>query len=466
MKLHFLVTVWGEEYTKMFLDLCLPNQLTPGNLGFFESGPEAVYKIYTRPEDAMAISENKFFQEIGKFMKTEIHLLNFLKPSTDSAYSMSLMTRCHQIAIPESNKEDAFMVFLPPDQVYSEGAFTRLVEIGASGKGVVATPTLAMSEETFMPAFTSRFSDDNGYMSAPARDLVALALNHLHPVARSYFIDSKNSNIDTNQLYWKVNETGFIARNLLLHPLMVKPKIKTSVPQYVIDGDYPIRACPNFKDHHVVRDSDEIIACELTTENYIIGADKPRRFDIFNYAGHAKYGYNRIHNRYARKAVRIHSEDFTLEWDDVEKQTDDLIDSVRFIIATSKKYQRYEPLFNYEKDLPDLSHVKRVVIFGTGSGATAAMTIAGKCGWEAVFCVDSDEGKLGGFFEGLDIKSPETLDRNDYDLIIVSSIPWKTSMFRKLEKSGLIYGKDFIHLLDRFIVDDVLISFDIQSYLS
>jgi hypothetical protein len=49
MGLHFNIVTWGEAFTDLLLQVVLPNQLTPGNLGSVGGRPGCRYLIYTRP---------------------------------------------------------------------------------------------------------------------------------------------------------------------------------------------------------------------------------------------------------------------------------------------------------------------------------------------------------------------------------------------------------------------------------
>ena len=63
MIFHFLVTVWGDEFVDLFLNLCLPNQLTPGNLLAFRSDEvKATYIIYTTARDQETIERHESYQ--------------------------------------------------------------------------------------------------------------------------------------------------------------------------------------------------------------------------------------------------------------------------------------------------------------------------------------------------------------------------------------------------------------------
>ena len=51
-----VVVVWGEEFRSRFLDVCVPNQLTPGNLGSLPAGSR--YRVFTAPDDVPVLESS------------------------------------------------------------------------------------------------------------------------------------------------------------------------------------------------------------------------------------------------------------------------------------------------------------------------------------------------------------------------------------------------------------------------
>ena len=51
---HVVTVVWGQPYVELFLDVALPNQMTPGNLGALRPGSR--YRVFTAPEDVETLA--------------------------------------------------------------------------------------------------------------------------------------------------------------------------------------------------------------------------------------------------------------------------------------------------------------------------------------------------------------------------------------------------------------------------
>jgi hypothetical protein len=449
MTFHFIVTVWGNEYVELFLNLCLPNQLAPGGLPAFCTGDvTAAYIIYTTGRDRETILGHPRYRELASLMPVEIHTVDFLVASSDSNYSVSLMTRCHQMAIPPSAKAGAALVFLPPDQVYSEGALARLIDIARTGKRVVLLSSVRVRRDTFRPAFEAAFSDGNGHTRAPVRRFVALGLQHQHPMTESYRVDSNHSNGDTNQLYWPVGDEGFVATTLVSHPLMVKPRNLDVVPTWVLDGDYPMKACPNFRDYHFVKDSDELFGFELSPPDKRIGIpDRPRKFSVFSQAVQALHSYNRMHRRIGREVLRIHTGEMDERWDAVEARARRTAQAMRLLVASARR-RTHHPLLFQTGSFVNLDYVRRVVIFGAGAGGTLAKRLADRCGWEIIGWVDNDPATWGQTRHGTVVTRPADLQDQAFDLVIVASGPGKSEIFAQLDERGLRHREQYIYFRD------------------
>ncbi|HEB71906.1 MAG TPA: hypothetical protein ENI77_04730 [Nitrospirae bacterium] len=103
--------------------------------------------------------------------------------------------------------------------------------------------------------------------------------------------------------------------------------------------------------------------------------------------------------------------------------------------------------------------VKRVAIFGAGSGGKIALELSSRCGWVVAYFVDSN-ANIGRreFLNGYDVKTPASLLERDFELIIVATGDGKKSVFEQLNNMGFSYQRDYIHFLDTVIVDNCEIS--------
>ncbi len=463
MNYRFVTVVWGEEYTGVFLDVCLPNQLAPGELASFADLEMCEYQVYTTTADSARIAADPRFAAIQEIMPTRIIHLNKSLEGNEYMDSIALMNHGHIMSIRKAAGTDTAFVFLPPDQVYSAGTFRRIREVAQSGKRILLTAGVRVEKESFIPAFVRTFADGSGNCPAPSRKLVGLALDHLHPVILSYFVDSREYNDGPCHFYWRVDDTGFVARALSMHPLMVRPRREDAIPVRSVDGDYLRRVSSDIHDYHIVTDSDELVAFEMSSGAWSAGINGPNSFNIYRCALHLKHGGDHMHRKFLRKKVRIHSSGYNGPWEEVEAESDRVIETARSILAVSYKAPMHRSLFDYytSRWRAFLDHVKDVVIFGTGAGGEVTLELAECCGWNVSRFIDNNPAKQGTTFHGYPVTGPETLGSRDYQLVIVASLPGKRAIFQQLKQAGLVHRKDFIYYLDTVTIGKLQITLTI-----
>ena len=334
MRFHLINVVWGENYTKLLLDICLPTQLAAGNLPALRNS-ESIYKIYTTAKDAEIISNHPSYIELSKVVETRIKVFrmpdNYLK-----RHHHQLMNYCHNHAIIEANYDNCALLILCPDCAWSDQTFNNIIRLAkTTKKRVIVVPSLSVVTETFVPAFLKKFSmnNDGSAISVSSRDLVKISLEHLHPLMKSYmWNDGGVDNIWPSYFHWDVDGTGMITRNFRMHPLMIDPLIKNVLSPDPIDSDYIALSCPNIDDFYVVDDSDEIFVANIVkfnkedwNQNILHNGTKS---GVAESAAWLKQ-YNGTHVKPCHKLffdykVKIHSQPISSKWEEVERESDEI----------------------------------------------------------------------------------------------------------------------------------------------
>ena len=335
MHYHFITVTWGEVFTDLLLRVMLPNQLTAGNLGFFRNRPGSRYRIYTTEPDARRIRSAPVFAKLEAIMPVELIIVPDLGVRGGHVAAYEDMTRCHRMAIVDGEREDAAMLFLPGDAMWSEGSFRRLGEMCEAGYHAVLLPGIRLVRETYVDAFIERFFDPATLEAkAEARELVAHALPHLHPLTRSYFLDTDRFISFPSHFIVPVEGRGFLLRAFHMHPAIIKPMVHGGAVGHTIDYEYLRHACPDEALIHVVEDSDEILQVAVDPAAHRADLIMPNRFNLTRIADFARRHADEFQRRMCIERVyRVHADDGGPEWAGAERKAGILADRLRFALA-------------------------------------------------------------------------------------------------------------------------------------
>jgi hypothetical protein len=376
---HLTNVTWGAEHTRLYLDISLPSQLSPGNIPALADRPGTVYKLYTTIEDGAAIQKSPVFQQLLKFVTTEIiyietghkkrppapppqpiqqyepqpdepeKLYDFHATLEDSKLihqsnifarlsprlraevngiagappaisAHTILSRCHIDANREGGKVGAAVVFLAPDMVFADGAFQRLAELIDAGKRAVITAGTRVAAETFVPAFMQAFSRGENSITISPRQLTGLAMKHWHPATlASYWPPRVNW---PSNMFWPVGDEGIVGRCYHMHPIVVVAKRENVNFDSTIDDDYVVRAYPNDEDVYVVEDSDELCTYEISSVKHLKSIMQSTALDTPRVGCWATSHANKLHRRLVKHVVRMHGGEPSSKWADVVRRSD------------------------------------------------------------------------------------------------------------------------------------------------
>ena len=304
----------------------MPNQLCSGNLPAVASRAAIVYKIYTRSRDAEVIAADPQFRRVASLVPTEVIALDHLFAHQSLADNALLtMTACHKAAVDSANRAGAAVMILPPDQVYSDGSFVRCLELADRGYGAVVLPGIRLSKEGFKSVLASSESSLDAFYGASPRSLLALAIPHLSPITRAMFADAVPFSDAPTHVYFRVGDDGFVIRALHLHLLFVNPRRRVPLRYGNFDTDYLLDACPSPRDYHVVSDSDEMLALELSPAAKQLGQAGAGPLDKRTLAAFYRQHGNRVHQTFLQTPILMHTGDLTPRWDDAVMRSGDVI---------------------------------------------------------------------------------------------------------------------------------------------
>ena len=314
---HVVTAVWGDEFLQLFLTVNVPNQSTRGNLEALPAGSR--YRIFTRPQDVPVLDGSEAVAELRRSIAVDIVSMDGVDFQTSNRYS--LMTSCHQRAVAEAAASEAALIFLSGDTFMATHTLARLTEWHARGRRAVVCTGVRLAKESFLEALSAREPGIDG------RDLVRLAMRHLHPFTLDHLADGPRFAKFPTAVYWRAGSTGLIARNFHLHPLLVDPLRRDVLPKGTIDGRYLARACGDAAAVHVVTDSDDLVVFELSPAARSIAPTVSGGSRLWRTAAVASTCDAR-QLEFWKLPVRLHADDLDATWRDAEAQSAAFADSV------------------------------------------------------------------------------------------------------------------------------------------
>ena len=267
---HVVTHVWGREYLDLFLNVCIPNQLAPGNVPALPPGSR--YRILTRSNHVDELDVHPMVHALREVIPVDIVVVEALDRHGDGPYDIKLMIACHRKATADILDADAAIIMLSADFILSANVLAAVVRRHREGYRAVVNTGLRLNKESFLQRLDE---SDTAPAALSSRELVRMALPYLHSHERSMFADASRFSKAPVAVYWRIGDEELLARCLHLHPLMVDPMRPLPLLVGTNDGPYLAQACPDLSRVHVVTDSDELQMFELTAaQRQVVGTTK------------------------------------------------------------------------------------------------------------------------------------------------------------------------------------------------
>jgi hypothetical protein len=308
-----VVAVWGPAFRPLFLDVCLPNQLTPGNLGALPPGSR--YRLFTSPDDVEAFERSPIVEQVRALMPVDIVVMPELAASSRSRFTR--MTACHRRSLVDAREARSAVIFLCADHIIGEGTFAAVVRRHAAGSRAVMCTGVRVNRDQCLAELAAR----GGVRGVAVRELVAVAMQHLHPFTLAHMIDAASTPTRPISVYWKVPGEGLLARSFHLHPLMVDAVRRDVMPEDTIDGHFVRHACPLREQVHVVDDSDELAIFEMSHIDESVADCAPHGPTIWS-ASSMVTKSDSHQESYWLQPIRLHMRDLDGSWALIEQQSE------------------------------------------------------------------------------------------------------------------------------------------------
>jgi hypothetical protein len=314
----FVMGAWGPWHVDMFLSLCLPSLLSPENLPAFAETRRPRYVIFTTADDRRTMEASPLWRHFAELVAVEFELLRASEIREPIATQQRIWTR----AIAMVSRRNDFLFLMPPDVVWSEGSLRAMSRALAAGRRIVFLPWhIRVVAETFVPAMRAIFAETRAASGIAGRDLVHLALEHLHPLNAAYRIDGPFFPSHPEIFLHPVRHQGLLARIIALTPALFRPA------EIVLNANKLAVHVYRDDEIYLPADSDELFLTSLTPlDKEFPYYTRPRRADPVAIAKWWQYYASGSNDFLARSNYRIHyAEIDPPAWRRAERRIDALV---------------------------------------------------------------------------------------------------------------------------------------------
>ncbi|NDV26695.1 SPASM domain-containing protein [Desulfovibrio sp. JC010] len=348
---HTVIVVFGKEFTSMFVNDVLPTQLGAGNIESLNTESRSTYIIYTTPEDRPALEESPAYKQLAQIMDIRLYLVDWQIIESKNKYRFMILA--HKHAIRKAHEEGARLVVLTPDAVFSENTFHTLYRRAAEGYTAIMLASVRVLKEEFQPLMR-RFFFTAKRIEAPikSRELVDLALDHLHPDTHNATMGSEKSSGWPSQMFWSIPGEGLLAHNCHLHPIMIYPETLSEF-EGTIDDDCVCKICKEISKVYIIQDSDEMAVFDLSPRDSRL----PERLEPFNMdymVGWVVDHADEFHQQYADHEIRIHNGKCGPLWDKLSKESAELVKEIKAAGLSEEEHFFPKVLLDYDLRFPPL----------------------------------------------------------------------------------------------------------------
>lgn len=146
----------------------------------------------------------------------------------------------------------------------ADGALRNVLARIDAGAGAVLTANLSAISEAMIPALAKHSSGD--ILAIAPRDLMRLALDHLHPVVKANLADAPRHDPDANRMFWRAGTDALVGRLYLLHMAAIHPEVSDFIIAAPSDFALAEELVPAGR-VDIVTDSDEYAVIEVVPES-------------------------------------------------------------------------------------------------------------------------------------------------------------------------------------------------------
>jgi hypothetical protein len=301
--IQILLPVWGEQYTRGFLDFCLPSLLAPGNIPALSRLAASSLVLLTPARDAVVIKQSPLWTLLRHYCEVRIEPIDDLVSESSS----TVLTLAYVFAIRRTGQQALDTCFVPlvADYVLSDGSLVKVVERIFAGASGLLVANFQIERETALPHLEA-IKNDKGVLAVTSRTLVKLSFGALHQATLAQIVNADGRHDPrTNRLFWRVDDDCMVGRFFLMHMIAIRPETLDFIIAAPSDYSLIPELCPSGNVFRMT-DSDDYFAVECQPRSAHHPTPSTRSFDPRSVADGLAPWATAIHRENAQHAVVFH----------------------------------------------------------------------------------------------------------------------------------------------------------------
>jgi hypothetical protein len=275
--IQILLPVWGQRYTRYFLELCLPSLMASGNIPALAQLCRCSFVLLAPAQDAGSIEIHRLWARLQQHCAVSVTHIDDLVSQSSS----TVLTLAYTLAIRASGSRALDTCFVPivADYVFSDGSLRAAVTHILEGASAVLAGNFQIARERAWPRLSKAKGSDD-ILAVTARDLVDLSLESLHKTTVDQIVTGDQLHAAANRLFWPVDNHCMIGRFYLMHMIAVRPETADFVISAPSDYSLVPELCPSGNIARLT-DSDDyfVVECQPDTSSASpAGRVSPRAF--------------------------------------------------------------------------------------------------------------------------------------------------------------------------------------------
>ncbi len=336
-RVKVLVAVWGASYIEAFTRLALPSLLAPGNLPVLGDAARLEVCILTSERDVPLFEANPAIKALRTLCPVGFLGIDDLLGS--AVYGITLtLAYMRGIAAEGEDMVNVHFMFFNSDFILAAGSLQSLARHILAGHRCVMAPSFRAAAEHVEPLLHSRTDASRHVLTVPARELVGMALRHLHPTTVAKTINQGVfRSLYHNQLYWRVDKDTVLGRFYLMFMLCIRPERVVRTANTYCDYGFAPELCPS-GDMVFLTDSDDFFMLETQAHRHEAMHIRIGPHRIADVAGYLSEWTTREHRLFAKQDLVFHAADLPPDIETIFADADKAVRELELLLPPPKPH--------------------------------------------------------------------------------------------------------------------------------